>query len=459
MEENEITTETVQKRLYSDGTIRICAKDRKKNYKVRLEMLNGNVNRNGWVYENIEKHLEEFADIPILYSVIGNKVANSHDFEVKTDPKTGKKYASFIGATSEHMAGWIVRTINGRENVRMENIDGVEWVVAEGIFPTFYNKEFLDEMDANDGKMSVSIETVVTKSRVVDGVEYEEEWEVVGVTVLGRGVTEAVAGANIRAASMSENGIEELRLRAASYYEHSADKDEKGEHKNNHKKEQNKIMILNKDDLAVKFNGYSVLGTSGSTVALLSDNGRFYNYTFVDGEETVVPERIKENSVSAVMGEGDEAVTIDGGQIVSTLVSRINSLKTASDALAAENESLKHDLADMREAEIKRRKNAVKVAGEKRIAEINSKMNGIAMDECKDLFAEEKIAEYAEAEKCGEFCGEELICKDIDARCMEKMLSAKNNERKQYAWDKAVNDDSKPAKKGTVESVLSKYDN
>ena len=451
--------ETVQKRLYSDGTIRICAKDRKKNYKVRLEMLNGNKNRNNWVYENIEKHLEEFADIPILYSVIGNKVANSHDFEVKTDPKTGKKYASFIGATSEHMAGWIVRTINGAENVRIENIDGAEWVVAEGIFPTFYNKEFLDEMDANDGKMSVSIETVVTKSRVVDGVEYEEEWEVVGVTVLGRGVTEAVAGANIRAASMSENGIEELRLRAASYYENSADKDDKGEHKNNHKKEQNKIMILNKDDLAVKFNGYSVLGTSGSTVALLSDNGRFYNYTFVDGEETVVPERIKENAVSAVIGEGDEAVTIDGGQIVSTLVNKINSFKTASEALAAENESLKHDLASMKEAETKRRKNAVIAAGEKRLAEINSKMCGIEMDECKDLFSEEKIAEYAEAEKCGEFCGEELICKDIDARCMEKMLAAKNNERKQFAWDKAVGDDSKSAKKGTVESVLSKYDN
>ena len=218
-------------------------------------------------------------------------------------------------------------------------------------------------------------------------------------------------------------------------------------------------MILNKDDLAVKFNGYSVLGTSGSTVALLSDNGRFYNYTFVDGEETVVPERIRENAVSAVIGEGDEAVTIDGGLIVTSLVNKINSFKTASEALAAENESLKHDLASMKEAETKRRKNAVVAAGEKHLAEINSKMCGIEMDECKDLFSEEKIAEYAEAEKCGEFCGEELICKDIDARCMRKMLAAKNNERKQFAWDKAVSDDSKPAKKGTVESVLSKYDN
>ena len=66
-------------------------------------------------------------------------------------------------------------------NPHIENIGGVDWVVAEGIFPTFYNKEFLDELDSNGGKMQISIETLVTKRRVVDGVEYEEEYEVVGV--------------------------------------------------------------------------------------------------------------------------------------------------------------------------------------------------------------------------------------------------------------------------------------
>ena len=218
-------------------------------------------------------------------------------------------------------------------------------------------------------------------------------------------------------------------------------------------------MILNKDDLAVKFNGYSVLGTSGSTVALLSENGRFYAYTFAEGEETVVPERIRENAASAIVGEGDDAVTIGAEQIVSTLVSKINAFKGANEALASENENLKRDLTAMKEAEIKRRKNAVKAAGEKRIAEIKAKMDGFDADECKDLFSEEKIAEYAEAEKCGEFCGEEMICKDIDARCMSKMLSAKSNTRKQYAWEVGVTDGNKPAKEGTYESVLSKYDN
>ena len=38
-----------QKRIFTDGTIKVCATDRKKNYKVRLQMLNGLKNRNGYV--------------------------------------------------------------------------------------------------------------------------------------------------------------------------------------------------------------------------------------------------------------------------------------------------------------------------------------------------------------------------------------------------------------------------
>lgn len=449
------------KRIFEDGVLKVCARDRKKNYRVRLQMLNGKKNRNGWVYENIEKHLDEFTDIPILYSVIGNKVANSHDFEIKTDPKTGKKYASFIGATSEHMAGWIVDTIGDKPNARIENIDGVEWVVAEGIFPTFYNKEFLDELEANGGEMHVSIETLVTKSRVVDEVEYEEEWEVVGVTVLGRGVTEAVAGANIRAASVAEDGFEKLKLRAASYYEkHAMDDDsanDKHDNDTTKKKEQKKHMIFNAEDLKAKFNGYDVLGTSGATVALLSANGRFYSYTFVEGEETVVPERIKENAVMAVIGEGEEAVNVSGEQIATPLVAKINALSASNDALAKENAEIKGVIAKMKEDELKRRKNAAKAAIESRMNEIKDACDGIEVD-VSDLCKDEKLAEYAECEKDGEFCGDKAACNDVDARCMSILLSAKQKVKKQYIWEDAKDEGAKNNSADTMAKMLSKYD-
>lgn len=445
-----------QKRVFNEGTIRVCAKDRKKNYRVRLEMLNGKKNRNNWVYENIDRHIMEFADIPILYSVFGNKIANSHDFEIKTDPRTGKKYASFIGATSEHQAGWIVEKINDKINPHIENIDGVDWVVAEGIFPTFYNKEFLDELDKNGGKMSISIETLVTKSRVEDGVEYEEEYEVVGVTVLGTGVTEAVAGANIKTASAvgsSDDVLEGLRLRAASYYEEQQKKN----------KEQNNRMskILNNDDLAKKFTGYKVLDVNGTTVALLSDNGRYYTYTFAADEETVVPERIHECSAVVTIGEGDNAVTVGGDKVVGNLVAKINAFETANNTLNSEVSSLKDEIARMKENEMKRRKNAVKAAIMKRLAEIREKCDGVAADKCDELCTDEKLAEYAECEKDGEFCGEERACKDVDAACMNDVLALaeRHNSRKSYVFDddnvEGIKDN---AANGDVNDILNTYD-
>lgn len=440
-----------QKRLFTDGTIRVCAKDKKKNYRVRLEMLNGKKNRNDWVYENIDKHVGDFADIPILYSVIGDKVANSHDFEVKTDPRTGKKYASFIGAQSEHIAGWIVEKINGELNPHIEIIDGTEWIVAEGIFPVFYNKEFLDELEANGGEMRISIETLVTKSRVADGVEYEEEYEVVGVTVLGRGVTEAVAGANIRAASADVNlndGLEELRLRAASYYE-----------KQNTNKEHKMSKIINNDVLAAKFNGYTVLNVNGMTVGLLSENGRFYSYTFIDGEETVVPERIRENTVIATIGEGESAVSVEGAAIMNPIMAKLNAFATANETLTAEVNRLNGVISSLTEKETKRRINAVKAAIQKRFNEIKDRCAEVTADKCDELCTDEKLAEYAGMEKDGEFCGEKAACNDVSALYMDDVLASavKNNQRKQYAWDDPANVKGNSADNG-IDDVLNTYD-
>ena len=92
------------RRVFSDGLLKVNSVDKDKNYKVSLMLLSEGRNRNGWVYENIAANLSQFVNIPLLYSVIDGKVANSHDFEMKKD-KNGETYASFIGAESEHIAG------------------------------------------------------------------------------------------------------------------------------------------------------------------------------------------------------------------------------------------------------------------------------------------------------------------------------------------------------------------
>ena len=69
-------------------------------------------------------------------------------FEIKKD-KNGETYASFIGAESEHIAGWISDKLpNGEPNAYLANIDGKQWVcVKEAFLPAYYNKEFIDELE------------------------------------------------------------------------------------------------------------------------------------------------------------------------------------------------------------------------------------------------------------------------------------------------------------------------
>ena len=70
------------------------------------------------------------------------------------------------------------------------------------------------------------------------------------------------------------------------------------------------MKILNLDDIRDKFEGYTVLGCNGLSVALLSDEGRTFTYTFQENEDTVVPSRIEAVAVNSVFGEGDGAVTV-----------------------------------------------------------------------------------------------------------------------------------------------------
>lgn len=425
-------------RMFIDGILKVNGVDKDKNYKVSLMLLNGLKNRNGWVYEGIRENLNQFVNIPILCAWVHGK-PDGHNFEMKTDPETGEEYASFVGADSEKIIGWInAKTSSGEENVYMANVDGVEWAsIREAFIPTFYNKEFIDALEREGGQMKVSIETLVKKSRMEGDTEYEMEWEVVGVTVIS--VTEAVAGANIRRkANAYGKELKEIKIRAAQYYAGS-NKEPQTQTKNSQKGAGKAMRILNLDDLKGKFTGYSVLAVNGLSVALLSDNGRACAYTFREDEDTVVPERIREVAANSVFGEGDETVTVPAEQLVSAMKAKMNAAQTALESVTAENAELKAKVNEMEKAEEERRKNAVREAIKRQI-ELNKKDGNLCLDEnfCSDLMTDEAICNYAKMENEKGFCGDEAARRDVDARCM-KEIRAKNNEaaqlkRNSFSW-------------------------
>lgn len=435
------------------GELRVCAVDNKKNYTVELMLLNELVNENNWQYTDIESHKTEVENIPILYSVINGKVGNSHDFEIVT-ADDGKQYASFIGAESEHPYGWIPQLINGKPNAQIKRINNIDWLVAQGYLPRFYNTEMINELEKNGGKMPISIETLVEEYHMVGNVEVEDKYSIVGVTILGVATKPAVKGANIKKNAVNKQSLEELKLRVASLANANSNTEPQTQNNTNKNKE-NTMKVKNLEDLkpAFKALGYSALKVQGQTVALLSDTGRFCMYTYRDNEDTIVPERINEVPVTSTFGEGDETISLSGQEFVGETIAKLNAteaaLKNKTTQYTTDTEALNAKLNKLIEAETQRRKNAIQQAVKAHF-EKNKKHCSFEVDEhmCDDLLTDEIVNKYAEmVDVNGEFIGDKEIKKDVDSRFMEKMREEdekkqirKNAQSKTFLWSDFAND-------------------
>lgn len=443
-----------------EGLLHVCASDDKKNYKVKLMLLNEHTNRNNWRYLHVAEHANEANDIPLLYSVIGNKVGNAHDFEVVMD-ENGKEYASFIGAESEHPYGWLPSVIDGKPNAHMENIDGVDWLVATAYLPTFYNKEMIDELEKNNGQMPISIETLVTKSHMEGNVEVEEEYKIVGVTILGTTTTPAVAGANIRKLAFTDKTLKELKLRAASLANADSNKEPQTQNQNS-QKGATKIMRVKDLQKANAFPNFTVLEVDGKNVALLSEDGAFYLSTAEKAGDELVLGAKAQVAPKAMFENGDVKMSVSLENIVSALSARINALSAELDEKVKACETVTKSLADMQQKERARRKEAVKAAIAKRLAEFNENREADEkLDEhaCDGLIADAEADKYTDmVDANGDFCGDKNACKDVDSLCVDKQnqiqkdkaAASRANAQKYHAWNLYEGNDDAEASKGVL---------
>ena len=211
--------QTVRK---TEGTLKFLESKNDKLQPVELWCLNELTNRNNWQYQNIKGHLSEFLDIPILiaYEMGGRKIGAGHNFSMKRDPRTGKEYATFTEADAERIVGWIDKSASVRIQ---KDENGIDWVVARGNLWKFYCAELVQHLQEQGLEgMSISIETLVFSEDIVDGVAYEKDYTVLGVTILHESVEPAVESATIRTLSHLSDirgGMNEEILKAASYIE------------------------------------------------------------------------------------------------------------------------------------------------------------------------------------------------------------------------------------------------
>ena len=216
-------------------------------------------------------------------------------------------------------------------------------------------------------------------------------------------------------------------------------------------------------DLEAKFPNFTVLAVNGKNVALLSDKGIPHVSTAEKNGEEIAVGLASEIAVNASFGEGENAVVVSVDSITEKLNAKITKLQSDLEKEKSEKSTALNALEAMQKAEKARRVNEVKEAIKKHLSEIKDNTGAnIADNECDDLMTDEKLDEYAECEdKDGKFCGTEKACKDVDAKCMSKIIEAGkqkiNAQKNQFAWDKAKNNTAKTDENG-IDALINKYD-
>ena len=434
------------------GELRLLAEKKGQKQKVELWLLNDEVNRNNWRYVNLEEHKKLFAETPILVAYVGNKIGDGHNFE-KVE-KNGKVYASFLADTAERIVGYF----QSEEDIRIENKDGKKWIVGQGWIWKWYAQELVSKLKEQGFEgMKISIETLIEEGYVEGSTEVFTKYQVLGTTILGDDVTEAVAGANIKV--LSALGVETIReetLRVASAQEQTNNPQPKT------KKE--KQTIMNKKSLQENFKGFKVIEVVGDKVALLSsdkhephvstavkDNGEI-----VEGVKTAV-------NATVVFGEGENEVKCSLNSVIELYVKENEELNAKIKANEETISALTKANEKMEKQETARRKEAVKNAIDNRFAEIKANSDAEFSDnECDELKTEEKVNEFISMEdKEGKFIGDIEAVKAVDARCMSKIIEAHkvraNAQKKSYAWDINEEDHSDKKDADSMEQSINKY--
>lgn len=417
------------------GRLKVLEAVNRKLYRVEIWALNDRVNRNGWKYINLESHLTEFQNIPILTAYLrdGKVIGDGHNFDMRIDPKTGEQYASFTGADSERIVGWIPKDAN----IRIEPEGETKWVVVTGYLWTWYARELVEKIAGQGGGMEVSIETLVTKEHRENSYDVEEEYVVLGVTVLGDGVSPAVAGASIKSLAELRSSMKDEILKAASYI---GEKEPETQKTTNPKERKKITMIPTMRQLAEAgkaFEGYTCVGLSedGMRVALLSADHAPFFYAFSETDKgNVIPERIKAAS-AIVTFKADEMET--EASLDTVMAPALNSLKTAEErvkALEAEKQSLTEKLEGMEKREKARRLQAAKDAAKAALDKFNANRDEDRKFNCDILDGLNSRIEAGEFTECEDkecnWVGDKMVANEVAVLCMAE-------QAKQDAADKA----------------------
>lgn len=447
-----------------EGEIKLLQKKGEFLFSTEIWLLNDAVNRNNWRYTDMKGNMAQFAGTPVLIAYVsgGKTVGDGHNMREEYDAN-GDPAPSFTDATAERIVGAISDDVN---DIRLEVRDGNTWIVAKASLWRWYAKELVEkiERDARQGRnMSISIETLVTKCHMEGNVEVEDEYKILGTTILGDHVAPAVADAHIAALAKKE-GFNQLKIRAASYIGQNSDQKPQKDIKT---KGMNKDMnYLSKQQLAEhknRFAGYTVLAAmqdgENTHFAMLGADYIPAVYTMENNAETVVPEKIaKVNAKVTFRIDNDKCMEIDSGDMMECLTTELLKANTELAAVKAELAKKTEKINSMETIENKRRVEAAKEKAVNTLSAFNANRVG-AVDEkvLDDVRADIEKGLYTNSvNEEGIWIGDKAVEEKVLSLCAMKVMemdkATHDANQKQFVWDQ------KPAKDehddGTVGGLL-----
>lgn len=429
------------------GELRVLSRQNEFLYNVELSLLDDTTTRNGWRYVNLEQHRTLFAGKPILiaYTRNGQKIGDGHNMRTVRGAD-GEEYATFTDADSERIIGSLS---DNEQDIKLVERDGHKWIVGKGSIWAWYAREAVEKI-ASQGRMDISIETLVTKSRMEGDEEVEEEYIILGATILGDDVPPAVIGASIRPLSVrDEAAFRDLKLRAASYIggKGEAEKEPETPPDKNHKGVRTNTMSKKLiEKIQGMFPEYRVLSVSedGNLAALRrNSDGELRLYQFPEEDrETVREGCFMEARASIVMNAAEDVTfTADVDALTGELESKLNAAETelANEKKAREN--AEKALAEIREQQKNQRRVSAKLAAKHELAEINATLAAEEQVEEAALSEIENQIDGGEYDECvngnGEWGGCERACAAVQALCMKAIKEQRGKHTRINAWDAA----------------------
>lgn len=429
------------------GSLRLLEKQNDYLYRVELALLNDQVNRNNWRYENLESHRALFAGTPILCAFVGDRVGDGHNFEVRRD-ENGKEYASFLSPTAERIVGSLS---DDPADIRLAVRNGHKWIIGTGSLWAWYAPELVAKIAQQGRGMAVSIETEILKQRMEGKTEVFEKYVVLGTTILGDGVMPAVAGASIQELRGMESEITQLKIKAASYQPHTPPVRKKCEEKGVKQKE---MKDRKQTALPKELEGYRILAKSedGKHMCMLAKDGAVHGYYACAEDEKNGMQQIRVSAMTEF--EDGETVAVDVEAALKTLSAEITEL-------SGKLEEANRKMNAFHEAARESRMLALKNAMQEKLNEINEmrlKENKETLNEDVMTSALESIRDYDVCETEEEQQKQEKEAVNcLMAKCMQAIIDMDQalHTKQLYAltWGEAKTADKKTGIAGVLERI------